>query len=64
MLGVGNSEGGLPAKVVTKQWRNWAMLGAISITNGQDGHSVSPNVIFLSVLPVVEIGLKQRISRG
>ena len=40
------------------------MLSAISITNGQDGHSVSPNVIFLSVLPVVEIGLKQRISRG
>lgn len=44
-------------KVVTKQWRNWVTLWVINITitNGEDGHCMSPDVIFISVLPVGEL---------
>ena len=44
-------------KVVTKQWRNWVTLWVIniSITSGEDGHCMSPDVIFISILPVVEL---------
>lgn len=44
-------------KVVTTQWRNWITLWviAVSFTSRANGHRGSPDVIFIVIVPVVDL---------